>query len=192
MTPDRDPDRRRPAPPHPGFDQREIDVDMDVCRWCATHVPADEVRRVKHEDWDQRMANRLIQLAERVALLEAALAQLSGAGSRDPSATTADTTAGRASPAPAQDAPTPPPGQHRGGVEGANQGKRPAGNIPPADGALPSVDRGDGPPSPRSTERSRPGGQHPGRGVATPGRELTVDEADQAAYDAWLAAGGRS
>jgi hypothetical protein len=61
-----DPDRRRPAPPHPGFDPREIDVDMDVCRWCGAHVPASERERVKHEDWDQRIVSRFLTLFDRL------------------------------------------------------------------------------------------------------------------------------
>ena len=84
MTHHLTPYRRRSASAHAGFEAREIDVDMDICRWCGGLVPAAETQRVKHEDWEQRIANRFTQLLDRVAILEAATAQLPGSRSSDP------------------------------------------------------------------------------------------------------------
>ena len=55
--------------------------------------------KLKHVDYDQRVAIRFVQLIERVAILEAAIAQLSDPGSRTatPAGATADASPGSAS-----------------------------------------------------------------------------------------------
>jgi hypothetical protein len=63
MTPvDRDPDRRRPAPPHPGYAQKPLDIDLDICRLCRAVVPATETARTKHAEWDRKIAALAAQL----------------------------------------------------------------------------------------------------------------------------------
>lgn len=48
MTADRDPDRRRPGPPHPGFAPLPQDVAVDVCKRCSVLVPATDKARQNH------------------------------------------------------------------------------------------------------------------------------------------------
>ena len=146
MTHHLTPYRRRPAPTHPGFDPREIDVDMDICRWCGGLVPAAETQRVKHEDWEQRIANRFAQLLDRVAILEAATAQLSGqvasSGRESAAPSPARTPTSTSPPTPAQEA--TPAGRAR--VEGSNPQRtdRPGVVEPPPDATSPP----GGPPTP--------------------------------------------
>jgi hypothetical protein len=123
-----DPDRRRPAPPHPGFDQRQIDVDIDVCRWCGAHVPASERERTKHEEWDGRIVARFLTLFERLELQPGASTPAAGgppAGTtRPPAPTTTPATspAGEGGPGGRQDA--------GGGVEGTGDATQPAPTGP--------------------------------------------------------------
>lgn len=108
------------------------------------------------------------------------------AGEREPSApSTVGNRDLRHDPASGSYAPTPPPGDHgRGGVEAPTRVSDTVG-TPPTDSTPPSVARwGSAPPPPRATERSRPDGKHPGRGVATAGREPLPGEPG---YMAWIA-----
>src|SRR5262245_26929023 len=163
MTHHLDPDRRRPAPPHPGFDNRAIDVDMEVCRWCSALVPADERLRTKHENWDQRIVARFLELFDRVD-------HLSGVGSRGQ---TSAVTPADASPAPDHNgASTPPPGHgSRGGAEGHQQATQtgaarprgattPSGDVPPSPGGPQRAGRGSG-GSGKGHDRTPAGAKHP-------------------------------
>jgi hypothetical protein len=186
MTRHLDPDRRRPAPQHPGYDPRELDVDMEVCRWCGGLVPADERQRVKHEEWEQRIAARFLGLFDAVGRLSAAVAHLSDLGSRatpsayqaadaspgsDPSSgageaggrpvNAARAATGPVAERPAPDTNVPTPAQEatagRAGVADANQRTQPdAAGLPPS-GVAPTPE-----PSPPDgsgvTNRSRPEG----------------------------------
>jgi hypothetical protein len=63
MTRNRDPDRRRPAPPHPGYAQFPLDIDTDVCWLCRALVPATEFARAKHAERDQKIEALLVMMA---------------------------------------------------------------------------------------------------------------------------------
>lgn len=128
------------------------------------------------------------------------------AGEREPAVfSTVGSRDRRHDPASGSYAPTPPPGdQGRGGVEAPTRGSETAG-PPPTDSTLPSVARELGPPGSRAAERSRPGKQRSGSTTSAPGREprphprdlppRTPEQREReeaAAYEAWLAQGGRS
>jgi hypothetical protein len=151
MTHHLDPDRLRPAPPHPGFAPLLPDVDADVCRLCRALVPATEVARARHVEWDAKVV-----MVATVALTS----QLSGSA------------AGLAPPAapagPDPNVPSPPhevPGidhPNRDGDEDAN---------PPPDPASPGPG-GAQPPRPASTTGKRAAG----RGVNDEAAELALFE----------------
>jgi hypothetical protein len=180
----RPPGRRRPAPSHPGFDPREIDVDMDVCRWCGAHVPADERRRVQHEEWDQRIVGRFLELADQLARLSPSHDQMSGSAVHAPPSAPAGPDP-KSPPTPSQQA-----NDVRGGVEGANDPTQPV---------APSPLRGDGTPRGAPSPASR-GAKGAGRGDGGSGKEPEPtpagtddpEQADLLAYERALASGWRS
>jgi hypothetical protein len=61
--PTRDPDRRPTPPKHPGFAQFPLDVDTDVCARCRALIPATELARMKHQEWDERIDAAVAWLA---------------------------------------------------------------------------------------------------------------------------------
>ena len=62
MTRHLDPDRRRPAPPLPGFDPREIDLTSDICRWWRAR-PRDRQGPADQQGLGTADANRFAQLS---------------------------------------------------------------------------------------------------------------------------------
>jgi hypothetical protein len=119
-----DPDRRRPAPPHPGFKKRRIDVDMEICHWCGALVPADELEFTKHEDWDRRIVSRFLTLFDRLPGASTPRDGDPPAGTTRPPApaTQATSPAGEGGPGGRQDA--------GGGAEGTGETAQPAPTGP--------------------------------------------------------------
>ena len=189
MTRHLDPDRRPPGPEHPGYDPAvvHIDVELRACRWCRAAIPDTELDKMQHVDWDQRVASRLVQLIERVAILEAAIAQLSGSGSR--TATPAGVTADASLDPDTKSPPTPPEEATAGpgGAEGSNDGTEadaaagtslgdvtpPAAAFPPAAAGTNRVGRGSGDPG--EHHGSAPAGTFHGDAPNLPLSDESVD-----------------
>jgi hypothetical protein len=159
MTRHLDPDRRRPAPPHPGFAQLPLDVDSDVCRLCRALVPATELARARHVEWDAKVV-----MVATVALTS----QLSG--SVAPPKAPADPDPPSSPPTPPQEAST---AAGRGGVEGANHHTQAGAGLPSSASESPG---GVAPPPLGDTQPPRPADSE---GKAAAGRDSNDDDEDE-------------
>jgi hypothetical protein len=54
----RDPDRRMPPQPHPGFWELPAELPFDVCGRCACPVPATDKSRQRHLAWHEEVDGR--------------------------------------------------------------------------------------------------------------------------------------
>jgi hypothetical protein len=159
-----------------------------VCRLCRALVPATELARARHVEWDAKVV-----MAATVALTN----QLSGAGSSDQAGVRGDVTTRLAdSPAPATSRPPGPTAQEaqpteavRAGAGGPNHHTE-AGAAPPRGAAT-----APGPASPRpgATKRVGRGAQNTGKVASAPAgadpeaSDLALFERAQAASDRrWL------
>jgi hypothetical protein len=163
--PSRDPDRRPTPPRHPGFAQFPLDVDTDVCALCRALVPATELARMKHQEWDQRIV-ALLTMAATIALTEQ-VSKTAGSGStpQDPGSAPPSgggdpRIGGQLAPGSA-DASTPTPDStSEAGPAGGGGRDGPTGRGPASDTTSPTARGGARPTGPREPA---------GSGAATPG-----------------------